>query len=1098
MRTRELLLSPGGAQLVGAVLGQCAAAGTEHANSADNAGITGGAPGSNASSAALGLDSAAGTKPVNAVNSARITGGASNSNASHAALRSNSATETNPLTTSANAHLTSSASDRNASAPSASARLIAEESARLTGRAWDMNASPAALRDALDGLLALRSAGLRAFEQACAALQPGAETRALIDLAPDIERLRALRLRIREGEPLCALKALRSGGGFDWDYVANCIELWERARELAVRTPAYAPLILGACGRGAGDALYDRALASLSAAQGARDALRAFADCFEFDIAAQEADALHARLERCIAHPARLDAQLELLRARGECARSGMQAFTAALDALYAEGGLESDPGAQARGAYLKRFWALWLGAAVQGGAALGGFTPAAQDGRVTAFGRLDDWQLMLARARLRQRLCEKLPGAGYAVHAGDEYALLMRELGKKQRHLPLRRLFGAIPNLLMRLKPCLMMSPLSVSYFLEAESYRFDLVIFDEASQILPQDAIGAIARGAQVIIAGDPLQLPPTRFFAASLDSAEPEDGNDDEPLYGSILECAGAALPRCMLRWHYRSRHEHLIAFSNAQIYSGGLVTFPGARQQQRDMGVEYVYVEDGIYEGQGVNQSEARRCVQLVQRHILTCPERSLGVIAFSQKQQSAIEYALERFRLSHPELEWFFSETDASGARRDEPFFIKNLENVQGDERDTIIFSIGYGKNRQGRMYMRFGPLSSEGGERRLNVAITRARYNVKLVGSILPGDIDLARTASVGARMLRDYIEFALSGTLPPGAQSAEAPAADGFADYIARELGRAGYRVARRVGCSAYKVDIALEHPDAPGAYFAGIECDGPMYMTARTVREREHLRSSVLSGMGWRLMRVWSQQFISDPQGQLAQIMDFARRALAGYAPDAPAPEPDAPLWDEEDMTRAVEPETEGPMSRYGIRQYVAADFRDAPEAASPGERLRACIMYVISVEQPLHVELLQRRLAGFFGNEKVTSNARRAIDEALQPLLGTSVERTGDGFLYLIPRPPICARMPAPGEAPRRIEHIAPDEISAAMRGIIAGTFGITPEALMSETVRALGYDRAGPRITAALEKAYARLLSDGRACLLDGKLKLTGGE
>ena len=303
---------------------------------------------------------------------------------------------------------------------------------------------------------------------------------------------------------------------------------------------------------------------------------------------------------------------------------------------------------------------------------------------------------------------------------------------------------------------------------------------------------------------------------------------------------------------------------------------------------------------------------------------------------------------------------------------------------------------------------------------------------------------------------------------------------------------------MARRVGCSAYKVDIALEHPDAPGAYFAGIECDGPMYMTARTVRERDHLRSSMLSGMGWRLLRVWSQQFISDPQGQIAQIMDFARRALAGYAPDAPAPEPDAPLWDEEDMTRAVEPEAEGPMSRYGIRQYVSADFRDAPEAASPGERLRACIMYVISVEQPLHVELLQRRLAGFFGNEKVTANARRAIDEALAPLLGTSVERTGDGFLYLIPRPPICARMPAPGEAPRRIEHIAPDEISAAMRGIIAGTFGITPEALMSETVRALGYDRAGPRITAALEKAYAGLLSEGRACLLDGKLKLTGGE
>ena len=275
------------------------------------------------------------------------------------------------------------------------------------------------------------------------------------------------------------------------------------------------------------------------------------------------------------------------------------------------------------------------------------------------------------------------------------------------------------------------MMSPLSVSYFLEAETYKFDMVIFDEASQIFPQDAIGAICRGKQVVIAGDSKQLPPTSFFAAStnnLDGEYDSEEEEEEVIYDSILEEATNSLSNRSLLWHYRSRNEDLIAFSNQEIYKNKLTTFPSSNTVAADSGVEYVYVENGTYSGR-CNIQEAKKCVELIKEHITKHPERSLGIIAFSEKQQATIEEAVHRFRESNPRYEKFFAED------REEPFFVKNLENVQGDERDTIIFSICYAKDPNGRMFMRFGPLGHQGGERRLNVAITRAKRKLIIIGN---------------------------------------------------------------------------------------------------------------------------------------------------------------------------------------------------------------------------------------------------------------------------------------------------------------------------------------------------------------------------
>lgn len=420
--------------------------------------------------------------------------------------------------------------------------------------------------------------------------------------------------------------------------------------------------------------------------------------------------------------------------------------------------------------AYLKRFYRLWLDALLPHYPSVMNFRSRIQEQTINEFRQLDKAQFKIAQARVRERVMSRIPDFNAITSTRDEIGILKRELNKQRRLMPLRKLFMAIPNLITALRPCFMMSPLSVSVFLEAQSYDFDLVIFDEASQVHTEDAIGAIMRGKQVIIVGDTQQLPPTNFFAATINDddfdIDEDDDNDsknkDAGAYDSILEEAVTVLPERSLRWHYRSRHEHLIAFSNIKIYNSSLITFPASIEKVPDTGVEYIYVSDGIYDRSGKrnNVIEARRVADLVFEHFRKYPNRSLGVVTFSEAQQNAVDAAIRHKRYNDPSFEHLFNED------KEEPFFIKNLENVQGDERDTIIFSIGYAKDARGIMYMNFGPLSRDGGYRRLNVAITRAKYNVKLVGSIVPTDIDIEKTSADGVKLLRSYIEFAQNGII--------------------------------------------------------------------------------------------------------------------------------------------------------------------------------------------------------------------------------------------------------------------------------------------------------------------------------------------
>jgi very-short-patch-repair endonuclease len=502
---------------------------------------------------------------------------------------------------------------------------------------------------------------------------------------------------------------------------------------------------------------------------------------------------------------------------------------------------------------FLKAFWSRWLEMVFTQEPALAGFRRDEHE-RVLAEFRQLDRQLLQNSVGLVARRAFELAGKTDE----KEVALLMKEAHKKTKHLPLRRLFEAAPRLIGQLKPCLLMSPLSVSQFLpaDAKTLQFDLVVFDEASQIVPEDAIAAIARGKQMIVTGDNRQLPPTTFFQQTAGEAEEDEA--DPGLFESVLDsCLGAGFPQQWLRWHYRSQHEHLIAFANERFYENRLVTFPAAVAQHPDFGVQFHHVPDGKYDrgGRRDNPREAQVVADLVFEHLRRRPEKSLGIIAFSYAQMEAIEDELERRLAAAPELEKFFQDDRLEG------LFVKNLETVQGDERDVIFLSVGYGPDEDGKFILNFGPLNRQGGERRLNVAVTRARQKLVVVSTIRARDI--ARANTPGMEILQHYLDYAehgLSALRPFPAPSADTPPVHPLEADVRRELTQRGYTVVPQVGCASYRIDLAVVDPKQPDRFILGIELDGPMYEHAATARDRDRLRQEVLTKLGWKLHRIWA----------------------------------------------------------------------------------------------------------------------------------------------------------------------------------------------------------------------------------------------
>ena len=700
-----------------------------------------------------------------------------------------------------------------------------------------------------------------------------------------------------------------------------------------------------------------------------------------------------AKYTDCITSFDQLDKWIDYAETKAECDKLGLKSFT---EAIANADNTVTD----VKDAFEKGFYVQWIIPAVNAAPSMQNFRKRVHEECLERFTDLDKLQFETARTRIRNKIIKTFPDQYCLTGPRSEIGILRHEMEKKRRIMPLRKLFRTIPNLLLTLKPCVMMSPLSVAYFLEADSYHFDMVIFDEASQIFPQDAIGAIFRADQVIIAGDIKQLPPTDFFSTNTangaeDYDVDEDGELDTETYDSILEETANILPKQTLRWHYRSRNEHLIAFSNQEIYKNDLVTFPGIKEKEDDGGVEFVYVEEGYYEPTPKNYNilEAKRCVELVVEHIEKHPDRSLGIIAFSEKQQQAIAREVQLFREKNPKYEEFFKEG------KEEEFFIKNLENVQGDERDTIFFSIGYAKTKAQKlagksMTLRFGPLGKQGGERRLNVAITRAKRNVKLISSILPSDIDLSRTESEGIRLLHDYIAFAMNGSMAlPSSQTCAAQ--DEFKSSIADYIRAKGYIVCESIGCSDYKIDIAIKHASQREEYVAGIECDGLSYVSARTARDRDRLRKSVLSAMGWRLYRVWSTEWYKNPEIEGQKLIAFIDAAIAEADENIRREEEEKRLKDER-MVAQLEKERKEKEQAERDRQ-----IQEQQRQAEEERRAEAVRKAEVERKKKLACEGEERRL-----RENRTKQAeRRRLEEAGKARRG-KVDQSTREYAWVIP--------------------------------------------------------------------------------------------
>ncbi|HEV3075171.1 MAG TPA: DUF4011 domain-containing protein, partial [Thermoanaerobaculia bacterium] len=460
---------------------------------------------------------------------------------------------------------------------------------------------------------------------------------------------------------------------------------------------------------------------------------------------------------------------------------------------------------------------------------------------------------------------------------------IIQFEAQKQRRHMPVQKLLTATHAVVQALKPCFMMSPLTVSQFLPA-SMRFDVVIFDEASQVRPADAINCIYRGHRLIVAGDQKQLPPTTFFETVALDGDDEWDEDEIADFDSVLDlCQAHGFPSLTLRWHYRSQHEDLITFSNYSFYDGRLLTFPGAQHSAPDLGVELFRVP-GTYRRGGArdNPVEARKVVERVLFHALNHPTLSLGVVAFSEAQATAIQDAFEAQRIERPELQQLPDTAD-----RLHGFFVKNLETVQGDERDILIFSIGYGPDENGKFTKQLGPLSRKGGERRLNVAITRARRRVEVIASI--GTDDFAGDLGTdGVRHLKRYLDYAsrtdqkvraLAFDVSTTAADVESP----FEEEVARVIRSWGYDMVAQVGCAGYRVDLAVRHPDRPGTFALGIECDGAAYHSSPVARDRDRLRQDILTGLGWRLHRIWGPSWYRNRGEQEIRLRRAIESALA-----------------------------------------------------------------------------------------------------------------------------------------------------------------------------------------------------------------------
>ena len=697
-------------------------------------------------------------------------------------------------------------------------------------------------------------------------------------------------------------------------------------------------------------------------------------------------------------------------------------------------------------GAFKKRLYFEWIDLILSSSPVLSAFNRISQDKAVNIFKEKDLEQFEINKARIRSVLSSKRPSIDM-IASGSALAILLREGEKKRKQKSIRSLLTETGEIVQRIKPCFLMSPLSVSTFLESNSIHFDVVIFDEASQIFPQDAIGTIYRGNQLIVVGDSKQMPPSNFFNASAEAEDNDEETGDVTDFESVLDLCSASMQQLRLRWHYRSHYEQLVAFSNKNFYDNDLITFPSSKADAPGIGVDYFYV-DGIFDRKShTNLKEAEYIVNLIYRNIDKYPKRSLGVVAFSVAQQNLIDNLLSKRRQNTPEKEYFFKNKER------EPFFVKNLETVQGDERDTIIFSVAYGRDAQGRLLHNFGPLNRMGGERRLNVAVTRAKCNVQLVSSMHYTDIDLNRTSAEGAKLLREYLDFAENGDIAlersVNVNSFEHFDSD-FEIEVCDFLRSNGFSVDTQVGCSGFRIDLALKIPNSSD-YVLAIECDGATYHSMKNARDRDRLRQDILERMGWKFYRIWSTDWFRNKSVEKERLLEAATQAVKNNT-IVEKVKSNTPAESFEEVVN---------IKNFEFPIYKKADIHNLSYKYLPND-FKGMIKAILEVEAPISEEFLLKRIVGCFDREKVTSVVQRAYEQQMNGYQRYGIIRK-NGFLYLSNNKDIHLRVP--GDLTREIKYIAPEELAAGILEILKQNLTVDKNGLYHVLASHCGFNRVG---------------------------------
>lgn len=714
---------------------------------------------------------------------------------------------------------------------------------------------------------------------------------------------------------------------------------------------------------------------------------------------------------------------------------------------------------------------------------ALNTFSGAVFNEKLARFKRLDQEMITVAQKEIFCRLAAKVPNFTREAVQSSEIGILQRAIRSGGRGISIRKLFEQIPNLLPRLCPCMLMSPISAAQYLDPQREPFNIVVFDEASQLPTGKAVGALARGQNAVIVGDPKQMPPTTFFATNTID---DDNPAIEDLESILDDCLAINMPQTHLLWHYRSRHESLIAFSNSRFYNNKLYTFPSVND--RASKVRLVHV-DGVFDRghSRQNQAEAEAILAELQRrcHDPALAKMSVGVVTFNIAQQNLIDDLLTEACKTDPQLEaWAFES--------EEPVFIKNLENVQGDERDAILFSIGYGPDENGRVYMNFGPLNRDGGWRRLNVAVSRARCEMVVFATLRPEQIDLSRSGAEGVAALKAFLEYAAGVPIPQDENSVAAAQVTscGIADTICRFLQKNGYETDRSVGHSAYRIDIGVIDPAHPDQYLLGILLDGAAYGAAKTTRDRELTQLDVLNGLGWHILRVWTMDWWDNRRKELARILTELENIRTHPEQSAEITRPvktSVPNWTEDlDLMKAETPEsapyTAVPYSPTSLRKEVLLlDTLLQPQMLHSIQRR---ITMVVNHEAPVSEDLLLRRVAQSYGFARVVPRLQDRFDEILHAMrLKQTLQDDGTRFYWKRGQSPSAYttfRVGGVGEYKRDPRDVPVQEAANAVYRVLYDQISLSEVDLLREAAKQLGFQRLSASVIGLIANAlrYAK--------------------